>query len=764
MTRLNNRIRKTNMKTLNPIQLNNWEIKKFLNAILAVQLAVWGTIGLDIMSLQIPILRQLIGFIYLTLVPGILILRILKIHKLGNVETFLYTIGLSAATVMFIGLIMNIIYPFLGISRPISLVPLVATMSVVVFILCVLAYIRDKDFSNPNFIKVEMILSPPALFLYLIPFFAIFGTYIVNFYQNNIIQIFLIVIISVVVILIIFDKFVPKYSYPLAIFVISLSLLYHDNLISSYLTGFDVHPQYYFAKIVEQSSYWNLSLYSNVNAMVSVTLLPVIYSKILSLDITWVFKIIYPIFFALIPVALYQLYKKYTSKKISFLACFFFISFPVFWTLRSMTQYLGEFFFALLLLLNFRSNLEKNKKIFLSLIFISSLIVSHYGTTYLVFFFYFILTILIYQLLKVWPFTRNNTESSPNFKLNVFINPMIVLSSLVLIIIWYTSVGGGSSFRTIIYIKNIILNGLSNFSLPFSQSASLQTATGNFVVASIWRHINWFVMVVSVAMIALGFIRVIFKPKEGNYQFRNDFLAMLCSSTLLIGSTVVLPNFANFYNVTRLYHLSLFFLALLMIIGVIQLSNLYFCVIKKKGKKYFSSKSAKYKKNTTFSIAILCILLPYFLFNTGLIYEITDDAPIPSGISLSFERIKNSDNTNVFFIYYYYNWSNDDIAGAKWLSINKDDDYVYADYVSGPHVLNSYGLIPSYNIKLLNNNTITKNGYFYLFELNLERGVIPIPDPKVHNKKIFLALANFEEDFDKKGCVYSNGGVTILKS
>ena len=42
---------------------------------LAIQFAIWGAIGLDVIGLQIPILRQLIGFIYLTFVPGIIILK-----------------------------------------------------------------------------------------------------------------------------------------------------------------------------------------------------------------------------------------------------------------------------------------------------------------------------------------------------------------------------------------------------------------------------------------------------------------------------------------------------------------------------------------------------------------------------------------------------------------------------------------------------------------------------------------------------------------
>ncbi|MCK4731123.1 MAG: hypothetical protein KAT65_01580, partial [Methanophagales archaeon] len=183
------------MQINNPFQMNDWEIRKFLKMVLAIQLAVFGIIGLDAIDLQIPILRQLISFIYLTFVPGIIILRILKLHKLGNIETILYTVGLSIATLMFTGLFMNTVYPIFGIFGPISITPLVITISVVVLVLCILSYVKDKDFSNPSFIDIKNVLSPPALFLCLIPFLAIFGTYLVNFHHNNIILMFLIIII-----------------------------------------------------------------------------------------------------------------------------------------------------------------------------------------------------------------------------------------------------------------------------------------------------------------------------------------------------------------------------------------------------------------------------------------------------------------------------------------------------------------------------------------------------------------------------------------
>ena len=54
------------MQINNPLQMNDWGIKNFLTIVLAIQSAMWGVIGLDVIGFEIPILRQFISFIYLT--------------------------------------------------------------------------------------------------------------------------------------------------------------------------------------------------------------------------------------------------------------------------------------------------------------------------------------------------------------------------------------------------------------------------------------------------------------------------------------------------------------------------------------------------------------------------------------------------------------------------------------------------------------------------------------------------------------------------
>jgi uncharacterized membrane protein len=46
---------------------NDWEIKKCLRLSLAVLLSLLGLIGLEALGLDIPILRQVVGFVFLKL-------------------------------------------------------------------------------------------------------------------------------------------------------------------------------------------------------------------------------------------------------------------------------------------------------------------------------------------------------------------------------------------------------------------------------------------------------------------------------------------------------------------------------------------------------------------------------------------------------------------------------------------------------------------------------------------------------------------------
>ena len=110
------------MKLENPLKANDWRISSFFKFIASLQLALWVVLGLNAVGVQIPILREALALICLLFVPGIILLRVLRLHQLNVIEGVLYTVGLSAATVMLTGLFMNAAYVFIT-PRPLSLLP-----------------------------------------------------------------------------------------------------------------------------------------------------------------------------------------------------------------------------------------------------------------------------------------------------------------------------------------------------------------------------------------------------------------------------------------------------------------------------------------------------------------------------------------------------------------------------------------------------------------------------------------------------------------
>ncbi|MGZ7159814.1 MAG: DUF2206 domain-containing protein [Methanobacterium sp.] len=422
------------------------------------------TIGLNLKGLNIPILSELIVFVYLTFVPGALILRILKVHRISSINTILYSAGLSIISVMFIGLIANMILPSLGISNPISLIPLTVIITPYVILLSLLSYIRDKDYYSASFLDTKDIFSPIFLFICILPFLAIFGTYLMNFYNSNLISIILITLIDFVTFLVAFDK-IPRKFYPLLIWIISISLLYDSSLFSSYIWGWDIQNEFFLANMVINNSYWNFNFPDAYNAMLSVVMLSPVYSIFTNMDLIYVFKIIYPLLFSLVPLGLYKIFKSQTNPKIAFLSSFLFVSFYTFFIemLTLTREMIAELFLILILLVIFTDKIRNSSRI-LFIIFGLGLVVSHYSLTYFSLFALisaFILLLLFY--LFKWFIKANGENHSFKFQklLNSRINIFIILLITIFMYFWYGMIAAGLALKGLTDALSLIIADIS---------------------------------------------------------------------------------------------------------------------------------------------------------------------------------------------------------------------------------------------------------------------------------------------------------------
>ena len=426
-----------------------------------------GLIGLAFLGFDIPGLRQLVGFLFLTFVPGILLLRILKIHNVGIIESLLYSVGLSLAFVMATGVVANFALPPLGISHPIALAPLTATFTVFFLILCFLAYARDKNFRpvNPLPEDSEKNVKPgstlkPVLLAILLPLLAILGASLVNSYHNNTLLLALIFIIAVLVILVAFNKVIPTRTYPFMIVMMAMALLYQTTLISNYLVGSDIHLEYYLGELVIENGYWDATIPSSINSCLSIVMLAPIYSLLLNMDIVWLFKVIYPLFFCLLPLALFHIFRLQIGSRYAFLATFFFIAMPMFFMdmAQLVRQQICELFFVLVILLMVDRKLTLIQRTALVLIFGFGVVVSYYGlgTGYTIGYLTFGALVLIIiksrpgRTLWQWLVGKSNTLPSDLTSAGAFTKKalaIIVGLSLIFMFVYYgvTASGAGLS-------------------------------------------------------------------------------------------------------------------------------------------------------------------------------------------------------------------------------------------------------------------------------------------------------------------------------
>lgn len=682
--------------------MNNWDAGKLIKVILAVQLAMLGLVGLAAVGLDIPVIRQFIGYIYLAFIPGYLLLVIFRLHKLGIIETILYSVGLSLAFNMFLGLAINSLYPLISISRPISILPLIITWTVVLGMLCFIAYKRGKDFSISFRFEWGELLSLPILLLILLPLLSALGAQLVKYYQNNILLIVLIVLIVFTMLLAIFTKFIPERLYPLAIFSIALALVWHTSLISNYLTGYDDFYEYFFYGLAAQSGHWNLAIADAYNSMLSITVLPAIFSSILGMEGTLVFKITYTVLLALVPVGSYFIFLKLLNKRYAFLAAFLIISIHVFYETVPFVarEVVGELFFVLLIMLFI--DREKNApKRALFFIFCASLVVSHYSMTY-------IFTGFLALSLIISPFIKQK---------NIALTAYYTVGMVVMSLAWYAGIGRSQNLKVLIIRLDYVYHQMfTNFLNPSSREVvSVVGIASNNVFESIYRILYYLIIL----FIALGFIKLIMALRKG--EISKEYATLSIGNYILMGACAVIPVFSLLLGLRRDFHLASLTLAPFCILGVELVFNLLSRALRPLGR--FAHRLA----NTQIVISILLAL--FLLFETGLLFQVTGDSrlmSLPLGLAtLTDSKSKLDAESRVRLL--RERMTEQDVLSAEWLSDHWDKTReIYATHSGGgAAALSSYGLISIHDVLPLSANTTLKqvaNGYVYLDYINVVLG------------------------------------------
>ncbi len=763
------------VKLFDKVKLFTVSKEKLFLSIILFTIIINGLIAADYNDYHI---RAIFSFVFLMIIPGLLMVLCFKIHKLNFWEYLVYIIGLSISFIILAGLIINWILPAINItSKPLATFSILLCFNIFLTILGIIAWIRNKnlkpfDIMVPKLDLTNRLFFTIALFF---PILSIIGTLFLNNHGANTLTMIMIGCIATYILLVtIFRKHLNKNIYPWALYLMGLSLLLMFSLRSWYFMGSDIVSEYHFFDLAAKNALWSIENYSQGhNICLSINILPTIINVFMDINPLIIFKIINQLIFSFLLIVIYLFFKYFSSSFFSFLAGFFFMSQAGYMMIMSshIRQEISFLAMGFIFLTLFNKKFIPKYKKLLVIIFSIILIVSHYSTGYLTIILFIVLFMSVFFISIIYKknklFTKKIKKISFTLVLLLFILGFLwysqtTLASDNLIDFVHKSSSNlnnlfkedmhleGKSFldqfkvKPVIKDKNSIIQqgilSLQNHTDPADTypSSKYENLFMRFIPSEYIKYkfsttfTNYFYIFTNMIkklgylFIFLGLIYSLFVSKIKNNP--DKFLISLVGIIffLFIVLITLIPFGSISYGILRLYQQGLILFSIFGIIG----ANLIFGKINKKYKYFFIS----------------LFLVIYFLSFTGFTNQVI-------GGNLAFPNLNN-------FGYHYDTQyiSNTEIDSIKWLSKeNILNEKLYANRIYKSSIM-SFGILPNPDWNIFP-QIVKRNSYIYTgnSEVFNGRGFSYIQGDSIGY--------SFPREFieKNKNKIYANGGSEIFR-
>lgn len=710
---------------------------------------------------DIPILRQILGFIFLTILPGLVILNILKINVVSFLEKFVLIWGISISFLMVLGLSINAFGDLIGYTTPLSFSFFFILFNIIIISLVIISFlvnkesIRNFNYSFLNLRKLEknIWLSPNEkvflIFPILLPAFSVFGTHIMNTYNcNTFLIIYLVLITTYIFFISFFCRKFPRRIYPITIYLISLSLVLVTALRSGDIIGYDAHDEFGIFLKTLIASHWNIENISILEACLSISILPTIYNIFLKSDEVYLFKILYPLLFSIIPLVIFIIANRYLDSSYAFLASFLYMSQRYFlYTTSYPRSNLAILFFSLAIMVLLTLEIDnKNKRLFF-LAFLVSCILSHYSTSFIFFF----------LILAYWLASKLLSKLiSKNYCLQNYLSLAMLILFFVVMYFWYSQITSMIFKEGLIFTKKTFIS-LGDIFIKESMSPKTTILFGEgFGERAIPFRIEFILTWLTFILTGLGLISLASdclkqtlaslkdysKLNSVELKSQLNYLLMTIVSAGLLVVSILLPYVAKGYSIERQYLQAMAVLSTCFIMGGIFISNTCLKIASRieKNDKYLQLDNSKH---IFANLVILMVLIPYFLCITGIMYIPFD---VPREMTLNSEGYQY----NSLFVH------SQDITCGKWLEkyVDPEAGWIYTD-------LYAWQKFRRFHIikKMLNDDALINHdklaGYIYLSYYNtMSKKLLGVSMSS-------LDLSGYSETFTNRHKIYNNGGSDV---
>jgi len=577
------------------LQANDWKFSRFAALVLTLQAIVLLLIFLDGYGLVPLYLRELVTFLFYSYVPGLVLLRVLRMHRLGAVLTTILSVAASVVILMFTGFSLNLCYLVMNGPMPFTLAITTLGQTVILLLLLALALIIDRRYSRDLMLDISPLLSAPAFALYSLPLVAVLATYLLNGWNSALLQIILLLMIAAVLLTLVIVR-VPSHLYPVAVICIALAVLFHTSLVSRFVVEWaDISFEFGSANRTLLSGFWSMTAMDHrTDSVLSVTILAPMYVLLTGLDLNIILKVCYPVLLTFIPLGVFSIARSLIGSRGALLAAFLIISGTVFFTefLGLARQIVAELLLvAISALLLYRTTVPINRTLlawFLAL----GMIVSHYGVVAVVIP-AAIASALLFLLLEWRAVTLG-------IAVKVIGSAALLLAPPIL---WYSNVSGSAVFIGIMGHFEQLMDSNSSVELASDLIPTLLFKGG--IPLHIWLAVVSAIM--ACMLFTYGIIQIIAsrRPLDGSDRTYLAIAAPFMAYTFLV---FLDTDLFNFISRGRLFHICLLFTAPLVIYGGI-------CALRALNKRPLG-----FMKKPSI-VALASILTVIFLGNSGVISQ-----------------------------------------------------------------------------------------------------------------------------------------------
>lgn len=608
----------------------------------------------------------------------------------------------------------------LGFSKPVSFLPFIIVFNIITLIsLVTFDGYRFKIRITKYQLKLGFVL---AVFLISL---MIFGTQ-TTFYSY---EATLLLIITVSTLPLYFYK-QEKYHI-LFIAIISYIMVFHNVLSTPYLIGRDVHTEYQVAYQVLTSGVWEVQSAERLASLLSTTLFPVFFKIILQQSLNWVFKIVPPVLFGLLPLVIYKISHKVSDNKaVAFASAYVFISMYPFY--RSMLgvprQQIAMFLFGLF----FLAISDKKLNPIIPAVLLVGGIVSHYATALL-------LLIPLFAGSIVFIAAEAVLSRFDELELHDTDNKSILIYSLlgiVFTIYWYISASDSIIFKQMVWLSLEVVTQL--FQIGESESFNVATSRSRFSGYYTITKGLYYIVISIIGFGILADVKAMHSRIRNSDYWKLRYWVFASIAFGFVGLTAVIP----YFGITTI--------RLFPILGILFIP--YFGVI------IYDHKLP----DVGLRQITVIVLMVFLLFNSGVVYSLADS--YPNSPALSQEEINKQSADEKFYYYNFFTSPEMDVYFAKWSreNLQLSETHLHSGYLSH-RVLASYGNQKEiYTYKgdtdrsklLVNNSTANLNsGYLYLSYINTKAGIVV--NSRVDTKPKVFNSENM--NCKNESLVYSNG-------